>query len=235
MTAPRGAGAAELVARRFFPSLASRRGTLVQMEDSFRAWSRAHPERFVPGKPNPYLDPVVAMEIMDEIHRLAGVAWSFGGYLEDRRTLLAGSYLEATGNFLHLGLDVHVAAGTSVTSGAPATVLRVDDDQDPDGGWGPRVFLRRRSRPGDDMVALFAHLQAPRCVPGDELSPGDTFAEVGGPPHNGNWHPHLHLQLLRFPTFEEIFLTRCRDLDGYGPLARACELARLFPDPLREW
>jgi hypothetical protein len=114
-------------------------------------------------------------------------------------------------------------------------VLRVDDDQDPAGGWGPRVVLRRRGRPGDDMVAVFAHLQAPRCQPGDVPGPADVIAEIGSPPRNGNWHPHLHLQLLHFATFEEIFVRRSHELDGYGPPARKRELAALFPDPLRHW
>ncbi len=236
MRPPRSdAATAEVVARRFLPTLAGRRGGVVQMEDSFRRWGRTHPERFVPDGANPYLDPLVATEIMEEIHRIEGVEWSFGGYLEDRRTLLAGSYLDSTGNFLHLGVDFHVPRGTPVVPGAPATVLLVDDDQDRDGGWGPRVLLRRRSRPRDDMVAVFAHLQAPSCHPGDVLAPTDVFAEVGGPPSNGNWHPHLHLQLLHFPTFEEVFVKRSHELDGYGPPGKKRELVSLFPDPLREW
>jgi murein DD-endopeptidase MepM/ murein hydrolase activator NlpD len=229
------AAAPDSVARRFFPSLAGSRGAAVDMEAAFLRWRLAHPERFRPGRRNPYLDPAVAMDIMAEIHRLAGVAWSFGGYLEERRWLLAGAYLEAAKKFLHLGVDFHVPQGTPVVAGAPATVLLVDDDRDPDGGWGPRVLLRRRSQPGDDMVAVFAHLQVPRCHPGDELGPADVLAEVGGPPANGNWHPHLHLQLLRFSTYEGIFVAHSCDLDGYGDPARKDELARLFPDPLRSW
>jgi peptidoglycan LD-endopeptidase LytH len=227
--------AEELAARRFFPSLSGRRGARVQLEDAFGRWRQVHPERFAPGGANPYLDPIVATEIVEEIHRAEGVDWSFGGYLEDRRTLLAGSYLDATGNFLHLGVDFHVAEGTPVVPGVPATVLLVDDDEDQDGGWGPRVFLRRVSQQGDDMAAVFAHLRAPRCRPGDVLGPADVFAEIGGPPCNGNWHPHLHLQLLRMSTFEEIFVNRSHELDGYGPPGKRRELASLFPDPLRMW
>jgi hypothetical protein len=225
----------ETAARRFFPSLSGRRVARIQLEASFGRWRQAHPDRFVPGSPNPYLDPIVATEIVEEIHRAEGVEWSFGGYLEDRRNLLAGSYLDATGAYLHLGVDFHVPEGTPVVPGTPASVLLVDDDGDQDGGWGPRVFLRRASKQGDDMAAVFAHLRAPRCLPGDVLGPTDVFAEVGGPPFNGNWHPHLHLQLLRFSTFEEIFLKRSHELDGYGPPGRKHELASLFPDPLQMW
>jgi murein DD-endopeptidase MepM/ murein hydrolase activator NlpD len=205
------------------------------LDAAYRRWRRAHRERFTAGRSNPYLDPVVAGEFVEDVHRAAAAEWSYGGYLEDRRHLLAGSYLDATGSFVHLGVDIHVPAGTPVVAAVRAEVLRVDDDQDPDGGWGPRVFLRRASRPGDDMVGLFAHLQAPRCRAGDELGPGDVFAEVGGPPHNGNWHPHLHLQLLRLATFAALLAEELRGLDGYCRPAEKRETALLFPDPLRRW
>ena len=225
----------ETVARRFFPSLSGRRGVRIDLDTCYRRWAQVHPDRFAPGGPNPYLDPIVAAEILEGVQRAEDAEWSFGGYLEDRRNLLAGSYLDATGNYLHLGVDFNVPEGTPVVPGVPARVLLVDDDEDQDGGWGPRVFLRRTSKRSEDMVGLFAHLRAPRCVPGDVLGPTDVFAEVGGPPFNGNWHPHLHLQLLRFSTFEEILLERFHELDGYGPPGNKHNLASLFPDPLRRW
>jgi murein DD-endopeptidase MepM/ murein hydrolase activator NlpD len=226
---------AEAAVRRIFPSLAGQRVVGIRLDTAYRRWARAHRDRCTSGGPNPYLDPIVAAEILAEIHRAAGAEWSFGGYLEDRRHLLAGSYLEATGNFLHLGIDVHVPEGTPVVAGVPARVLLVDDDQDPNGGWGPRVFLHRALQQGDDMVGVFAHLRAPRCRPGDVLGPTDVFAEVGGPPFNGNWHPHLHLQLLRVSTFKQLVIGRLDELDGYGPPAKKRELAALFPDPVRRW
>jgi hypothetical protein len=229
------AAAEEAAVRRLFPSLADRRAARIDLEAAFQRWKRANPDRCAPGAPNPYLDPIVAGQIMGEIHRAEGAAWSFGGYLEDRRHVLAGSYLEASGRFTHLGVDVHVAEGTPLVAGVPARVLLVDDDQDQDGGWGPRVFLRRALGEDDDMVGVFAHLQAPRCRAGDEVGPADVFAGIGGPPRNGNWHPHLHLQLLRIRTFEELVVAGLDRLDGYGPSGAKRELAARFPDPLREW
>lgn len=225
----------EASVRRFFPSLAGRRGARVQLDAAYRRWRHTQLPRPVPEGQNPYLDPIIAGKILEEIHRSEGVEWSFGGYLEDRRHLLAGSYLDATGHFIHLGVDVHVPEGTPLVCAVPAKVLLVDDDQDPDGGWGPRVFLRRLLAQDDDLVGIFAHLGATRCRPGDELAPSDVFADVGGPPGNGNWHPHLHLQLLHLRTFEKLVRGGLHGLDGYGPPAKKRELAALFPDPLRSW
>ena len=230
-----GAAEEEVAVRRLFPSLADSRAARIDLDAAFQRWRRANPDYCVRGGPNPYLDPIVAGQIMEEIHRAEGVAWSFGGYLEDRRHLLAGSYLDATGHFTHLGVDAHVPQGTPLVAGAPGTVLLVDDDQDTDGGWGPRVFLRRAVDEDDDIVGVFAHLQAPRCRAGDEVGPADVFAEIGGPPGNGNWHPHLHLQVLGIRTFEELIVEGLRRLDGYGPPGKKRELAARFADPLREW
>ncbi len=227
--------AGEPAARRLFPALAGARCALVDMDAELVHWRRRHPELFVPGGPNPFLDPVVASGMLDEVHRLAGVGWSYGGYLEDRARLLAGSYLDATGGYLHLGVDFNVPQGTPVVAGIPSRVVLVDDDGDRDGGWGLRVFLRR-TRPGwPDMIGIFAHLQAARCQPGDALAPDEAFAEVGGPPDNGNWHPHLHLQLLRAEDFQAILGEHFAALDGYGQASERAALAARFPNPLEAW
>ena len=73
--------------------------------------------------------------------------------------------------------------------------MLVDDDRDRDGGWGPRY------------------------EPGEALVPGTVFAAVGGPPYNGNWYAHLHVQAIRESLFRQILLERFHELDGYGPPA----------------
>ena len=78
---------------------------------------------------------------------------------------------------------------------------------------------------------MYAHLQDADVSPGQALEPGEVFAEVGGPPENGNWHPHLHVQAIRAELFHEILLERFRELDGYGHPDAISELRRVFPDP----
>lgn len=82
--------------------------------------------------------------------------------------------------------------GTGVAADFPAQVILVDYDPDRDGGWGTRVFLA-----SGGPVFVYAHLQNVGVRPGQALDPGAVFAEVGGPPDNGNWHPHLHVQAIR--------------------------------------
>jgi len=208
-----------------FPGLRGSKSCYVNLDSEAVRLSAEHPELFAGGG-NPLLDPAVSQRMMDEIHHREGVVWSYGGYLEDRRHLLRGCYLEATGNFLHLGVDCTVPQGTQVAAGFAATVILVDDDQDRDGGWGPRVFLAFGG-----LVLIYAHLQNVAVSPGQELASGAVLAEVGGPPHNGNWHPHLHVQAIRAGLFQEVLVERFQELDGYGPPAARAALQKDFPDP----
>ena len=208
-----------------FPGLQGSKCCYVNLEAEAVRWSGEHPDVFAGGG-NPLLDPAVCQRMMDEVHSRYGVVWSHGGYLENRSRLLRGSYLEATGNFLHLGVDCTVPQGTRVAAGFPARVILVDHDPDREGGWGTRVFLT-----SGGPVFVYAHLQNVGVRPGQELAPGMVFTEVGGPPHNGNWHPHLHVQAIRAGLFHEILLERFQELDGYGSPAALTMLREDFPDP----
>jgi murein DD-endopeptidase MepM/ murein hydrolase activator NlpD len=214
-----------------FPGLEGKRRCQVNLDAECVRWSSRHPELFQ-SFANPLLDPAACQKMMDEIHREYGVDWSYGGYLEDRRHLWKGSYLEASGNFLHLGVDMTVPRGTEVAATFEARVMLVDEDSDRDGGWGTRVFLKPERAGAAPLVFIYAHLEHPRCEPGEPLSPGAVFAAVGGPPANGNWHAHLHVQAVRATVFHEILLAHFDELDGYGPPAGREALQADFPDPL---
>jgi murein DD-endopeptidase MepM/ murein hydrolase activator NlpD len=108
----------------------------------------------------------------------------------------------------------------------------VDDDRDRDGGWGPRVFLKLDGDPLNNHVLIFAHLQGIEVKPGTRLSRGTAFAQVGGPPNNGNWIPHLHVQAIHSEKLFEVFVEKFAELDGYGSLDRIEDLKESFPDPL---
>lgn len=209
-----------------FPDLRDLRRAHVDLEAEAARFEASHPELFSAGR-NPLLDPAVCQRMMDGLHARLDVSWSYGGYLEDRRRLWRGSYLEQTGHFLHLGIDCTVPRATRVAASFSSTVILVDLDPDQDGGWGARVFLASGS-----LVFIYAHLQNPAVEPGQLLAPGDIIAQVGGPPENGNWHPHLHVQAVRADHFHEILRDRFHQLDGYGPAHTLPTLRRDFPDPL---
>jgi murein DD-endopeptidase MepM/ murein hydrolase activator NlpD len=214
-----------------FPSLGGSPFCEVNLDEEAMRWHAQHSERFAGGI-NPLLDPAICETLLDDFHARHRVGCSYGGYLEDRRHIWQGSYLERTGNFVHLGVDFHVPWGTPVAAPRAAVVFLVDHDLDRDGGWGQRVFLKLDCQPPDNPVLIFAHLQGAEVMPGARLAPGAIFAEVGGPPANGNWAPHLHLQTIPPDRLVEALVERFAELDGYGPPSRADDLRVSFPDPL---
>jgi len=214
-----------------FPGLGGTSFCEVNLDDEAVRWRAQYPERFTGGA-NPLLDPAICQTLLDDLHARLGVEWSYGGYLENRRHLLQGSYLDRTGNFVHLGIDFSVPQGTLVAAPRAATVFLVDDDHDRDGGWGPRVFLKLDGQPPDDPLLIFAHLQGVKVTPGTLLPRGAAFAEVGGPPDNGNWVPHLHVQVISSDRVVEVLIERFAELDGYGPRGLEENLGMSFPDPL---
>jgi murein DD-endopeptidase MepM/ murein hydrolase activator NlpD len=180
--------------------------------------------------PESFLDPSCIQHLLDEFHRQTNITWSYGGYLENRSTMLAASYLQKSGNFIHLGIDVNVPGGTIVQSTYDATVLLVDDDKDASGGWGPRVILQPTSGPYIDRVVVYGHLEAVAVVTGDTVSPGDALGAIGSPPNNGNWFPHLHIQTVH-QSYIDTHQQWQRELDGYGHPNMRDSLQQWFPDP----
>lgn len=124
-----------------------------------------------------------------------------GGYLENRII-----YRRSPGLFgdptvparsLHLGVDVWVRAGTPVWSPLPATVHSLADN-DHFGDYGPTIILEHELE-GVLFYTLYGHLARREMAllrPGMRIEPGIAFAEVGPPPENGDWPPHLHFQII---------------------------------------
>lgn len=219
-----------------FPTLAGGRYAEVHLDREADSWIATYERTHGPQPRSPLLDPGLCQRFVGELHARLGIAWSFGGYLEDRSRLWRGSYLEQTGAFIHLGVDFHVPQATPFVTQCPAAVVLVDDDGDQDGGWGQRIFLKpelaAECAAQPEIVLIYAHLQNIAVVPGSRIPAGTVLGEVGGPPHNGNWAPHLHIQALRYDAFARILTEDFDDLDGYGHANQLAELARLFPDPL---
>lgn len=203
----------------------------VNLDSYYQTWARTH--YYACLNPSPALKPLVAQRMLADLHRERGADWSWGGLYEDRSHLWRGSYLAEKRNYVHLGVDLNVPAGTPVCADSPGKVILVDNDTDtfPKGGWGTRVMLRLFYHP---VVLIYAHLApGPDCAVGTTLVEGQEFARIGQPANNGYWFPHLHLQALSQEA-DEYYLSggRLEELDGYGKAADADRIRRLFPDPM---
>ena len=126
-------------------------------------------------------------------------AVGLGGYLENRVIYRRSPHFDAATEprSLHLGLDVWVPAGTTVAAPLAGTVHSLADNNH-FGDYGPTVILQHELE-GTEFFTLYGHLtrtDLPGLQPGQAIGAGEVFAHVGPYPENGDWPPHLHLQLM---------------------------------------
>lgn len=182
----------------------------------------------------PLLDAGLADRFLRRLHNRWNVDYSFGGYVEDRRELWRGSYLNDE-SALHLGIDVNVAAGSGIAVAQAARLVHHTHDIDQAGGWGGVSFfaLLQPVMSGNSVIThfLYAHLrrQPPPVSLGTVLQPGAIAAVLGRSHENGGWYEHLHVQAMTQDAWDRTQ----GDLslfDGYAPAAYAGGHP-LFPDP----
>jgi 4-aminobutyrate aminotransferase-like enzyme/Ser/Thr protein kinase RdoA (MazF antagonist) len=128
---------------------------------------------------------------------------------------------------VHLGLDLFVEPGTRVVAPLEGVVHRVANNAAPK-DYGPLVILRHATGDGTPFYTLYGHLDlasVERLRAGQRIARGEAFAAVGAPPANGDWAPHLHLQII----------TDLLELDGDFPgvafAGRRRVWTSLSPDP----
>ncbi len=121
-----------------------------------------------------------------------------GGYLEDRVVYRRSNhYAGAEPRSLHLGLDLWTEAGTPVYAPLPCTVHGLADNQG-FGNYGPTVILKHYLA-GRTFYTLYGHLSRTSLTAirvGQTVAAGSVIGDIGPYPENGDWPPHLHLQII---------------------------------------
>lgn len=158
-----------------------------------------------------------------------GAQVGLGGYLENRVIYRRSPHFDAATEprSLHLGLDVWVPAGTAIAAPLAGTVHSLADNNN-FGDYGPTVILRHELE-GTEFFSLYGHLtrhDLPPLAAGQVLEAGDIFAHVGPYPENGDWPPHLHLQLITDMQ------GRQGDFPGVAALGEQAYWAARCPDPM---
>jgi len=213
-----------------FPSLKGKTFGYVNLNTEAIEWCAS--KNFKYGRENnPLLDPEISTEMVNDTHKKYALDYSYGGWMENRSTLCGGTYLEKTGGFIHLGVDINVPAGTEVATDFNASVVKIDDDYPEENGWGPRVILKHSALP---IYMIYAHLDREiKCRVGDALEKGNIFARVGKAPYNGGWFPHCHVQSISYKYYDELEKNNKWDcLDGYGSSDEITLNAERFRDPM---
>ena len=171
------------------------------------------------------LDPAKQQELVEYVRETSYSDYSYGGYLEDRSTLWAGSYLPLDG-MIHLGLDFNVNAGRMVHTPVEGRVVYANHDKDQGGGWGGRVDLYSEEF---ELYIIFGHLEPTVDLlnVGKVIPKNGSLSWIGDTPVNGGWFPHLHLQLVSKSEYESY--SDPSKIDGYGKMTK--NLRARYPHP----
>lgn len=165
--------------------------------------------------------------------REAGAPIGAGGYGEARLIYAApafgGGRPTDERRTVHIGLDLTLPPGSplfapfdGVVHGFEDAVTRLD--------YGPVIVLRH-DIPGDEPLTfytLYGHLTRDSqdgLFVGKAVRAGERFAAVGPPPENGDWWPHVHVQVIT-----DMLDVAC-NFDGVAPASQRSTWLSLCPDP----
>lgn len=181
----------------------------------------AHPERL---RDTAAFDTLVN-EMLAAQHATAGI----GGYLENRVIYRRSHHFDdaTEARSLHLGVDVWVPAGTPVAAPLAGVVHSLTDNNN-FGDYGPTIILQHELE-GIPFFSLYGHLtrtDLTGLAPGQPVAAGQVIAHVGPHPENGDWPPHLHLQLIADMQ------GRWGDFPGVAAPSERAYWAALCPDPM---
>jgi len=162
----------------------------------------------------------------------AGARVGAGGYGE-ARAIYTGRQFALDGSptgerrTIHLGVDVFAPPGTPVHAPLAGTLAALHDNaaaQD----YGPVLLLRHETGDGTTFFTLYGHLSRASLAgkaAGDAVAAGERIGWIGAPPENGDWPPHLHLQVIVDP------LDLGLDYPGVAAPSRCAVYLALSPDP----
>jgi 4-aminobutyrate aminotransferase-like enzyme/Ser/Thr protein kinase RdoA (MazF antagonist) len=108
-----------------------------------------------------------------------------GGPLDERRTM-------------HLGIDLFVEPGRPVHAPLEGEVNFLATNA-ARGDYGPLVVLRHVTGDRTPFFTLYGHLSEDTpgsLVRGQHVARGQLIGRVGAPPANGDWPPHVHVQII---------------------------------------
>ena len=159
-----------------------------------------------------------------------GAMYGIGGYDENRTVYSRSKHFDAQDGSeprrLHLGIDIWGAAGTPVCAPMGGMVHSFAFN-DHFGDYGATIILLHQLD-GMAFYTLYGHLALKDIdvlKPGQYISIGEEFAHFGMPEENGQWPPHLHLQVI-----EDMQLNK-GDYPGVCKLSEREKYLANCPDP----
>jgi len=142
-----------------------------------------------------------------------GCRYGIGGYNEHRTLYARSKHFDIVPNKflaeshnppeseprrLHLGTDIWGPSGTKVMSPIDGIVHSFAFNNN-DSDYGATIILTHNIE-GESFHTLYGHLSLnsiKNLYQGKRIRRGEVFTEFGMRFENGNWPPHLHIQLIR--------------------------------------
>jgi 4-aminobutyrate aminotransferase-like enzyme/Ser/Thr protein kinase RdoA (MazF antagonist)/murein DD-endopeptidase MepM/ murein hydrolase activator NlpD len=129
-------------------------------------------------------------------------SFGIGLYGEDRDVYHGDAFKTAASpewRSQHLGVDIFIAADTSLYAPLAGRVLSVvNNDQPYD--YGPTVILEHQAGEGGPLFwTLYGHLSRATLTTvyaGMDVVAGQLIGYIGAAEVNGGWAPHLHFQII---------------------------------------
>jgi murein DD-endopeptidase MepM/ murein hydrolase activator NlpD len=126
---------------------------------------------------------------------------AFGGYLEVRNLYRRSENFKdnlTDERNIHIGLDLWIKAGTSVLSALDGKIHSFQNNIE-FGDYGPTIIIEHEID-GCTFYTLYGHLSLESLdgkSEGQLVKKGEKIAELGKPPINGDYAPHLHFQIIK--------------------------------------
>ena len=122
--------------------------------------------------------------------------WGIGTYAEQRSLYTHPQYKDSRN--IHLGIDLCVPAGTIINAPISGVIHSFANNSE-SGDYGPTLILQHDFR-DVTFYTLYGHLShrsLKQYKAGHTLHQGCALGTVGSEKENGEWPPHLHLQLIK--------------------------------------
>ncbi len=165
----------------------------------------------------------------------AGAVVGAGGY-DEARVIYAGdggtAHVRDEQRTVHVAVDLTLPSGSALFAPLDGLVHGFEDATDRH-DYGPVIVLRHDIPVGPGGVGLsfytlYGHLSRSSLVGleiGRPVRRGQRFAEIGSPPSNGDWWPHVHFQIVT-----DMLDVPC-NVDGVVLASRRSVGRSLSPDP----
>ena len=125
---------------------------------------------------------------------------AFGGYQEIRNLYQRSTVFKADNSEernINIGLDLWINESASIHAALGGTIHSLQNNTAL-GDYGPTIIIQHDLE-GIVFHTLYGHLSEESLNEkqvGDRIAQGEQFANLGLPPINGDYAPHLHFQII---------------------------------------